>query len=114
MLDFASIADLAHFTENVLDRIRKQELPLNQSAIDILLEIIDALESLIQRRVGGEGEKEQAATAATLTEELKAKVSGLEAQELLERQGIIVVDSTGHTERLYSRICYSASRNSCT
>src|SRR5690242_7173255 len=39
MLEFASIAELAHFTEDLLDRLRSQELPLNQNAIDILLEV---------------------------------------------------------------------------
>ena len=53
MLDFGSIAQLAHFAEDLLDRVRKQDLPLNQYAIDLFLEIIDALESLIQRRRGG-------------------------------------------------------------
>src|ERR1700676_3008414 len=49
MLEFASIAELAHFAEDLLDRIRSKELPLNQSAIDILLEVIDFLESLVRR-----------------------------------------------------------------
>jgi two-component system chemotaxis sensor kinase CheA len=98
LLKFAAIADLAHFTEDLLDRVRRQELPLNHHAIDILLEIIDAVESLIQRRVGGEVEKEQVATVAALTEELKRKVGGLESQELIVRQGVVVIDETGLVE----------------
>lgn len=98
MLDFTSIAQLAHFTEDLLDRIRQRELPLNQYAIDALLEIVDALGSLIQRRVGGEGEKEQAATTAALRDELNRKVASLESQEFLERQGVIIVDETGRIE----------------
>ena len=38
MLEFTSIAALAHLTEDLLDRIRSKELPLNPSAIDVLLE----------------------------------------------------------------------------
>lgn len=98
MLDFTSIADLAHLTEDLLDRIRSKELPLNQSAVDFLLEIIDTLESLVSRRAKGEGEKEQAAAVAVFTEELKLKVGGLESQELLVRQGLIVIDETGLIE----------------
>jgi two-component system chemotaxis sensor kinase CheA len=98
LLEFGGIAELAHFTEDLLDRIRRQELPLNHHAIDILLEIIDAVESLIHRRVGGEVEKEQVAAVATLTEELKRKLGGLESQELLIRQGVIVIDETGLVE----------------
>jgi two-component system, chemotaxis family, sensor kinase CheA len=98
LLEFGSIAELAHFTEDLLDRLRRQELALNQNAIDLLLEIVDALEFLIQRRVGGEGEKEQAATAAALTEDLKRKVTALESQEMLVRQGVIIIDETGLIE----------------
>src|ERR1700736_6399985 len=49
MLEFTGIAELAHFTEDLLDRIRGNELPLNQAAIDVLLEVFDALESLVRR-----------------------------------------------------------------
>jgi|HubBroStandDraft_6_1064221.scaffolds.fasta_scaffold07321_2 two-component system chemotaxis sensor kinase CheA len=98
LLEFAGIAVLAHFTEDLLDRLRKQELPLNHNAIDILLESIDAIESFIQRRVAGEEEKVQSAAALAFVEELKRKVGSLESQELLVRQGVIVIDETGLVE----------------
>src|SRR5712691_10754440 len=41
MLEFAHIADLAHYCEDILDRIRSNEFPLNQNALDILLEAVD-------------------------------------------------------------------------
>ena len=61
MLHFTSIAELAHYTEDLLDRIRGKELPLNQSVIDVLLEAVDTLETMVRERTEGKSEKEQAA-----------------------------------------------------
>jgi two-component system, chemotaxis family, sensor kinase CheA len=96
MLGFISIAELAHFTEDVLDRIRSKELPLSQSAIDILLEAFDTLEVMVRKRAAGQSEEEQA--AGTSIEDLKRRVSALESAELLVRQGVIVIDDTGLIE----------------
>src|SRR6202011_497842 len=57
MLEFHGIAQLAHYTEDVLDRLRSNELPLNQYAVDILLEAVDTLETMVRERTGGKGEK---------------------------------------------------------
>src|SRR5207302_1952285 len=97
-LEFNSIAELAHFTEDVLDRIRGTELPLNQLAIDFLLEAVDTLETMVRERAGGKSEREQALAAAVHVEELKHKVGALESQELLVRQGVIVIDERGVVE----------------
>src|ERR1700676_2222400 len=95
MLHFTSIAELAHYTEDILDRVRSNELPLTQSALDVLLETVDTLETMVRERTGGKSEKEQAPAAAACMEALKLKVANLEAQELLVRQGVIVIDERG-------------------
>src|ERR1700738_3289964 len=74
MLEFTGIAELAHSTEDVLDRLRSQELPLNQFALDLLLGAMDALEAMVRERAGGKSEKEQAPATAGRLEELKHKV----------------------------------------
>lgn len=98
MLQFTSIAELAHYSEDVLDRVRSQELPLTQATLDILLEAVDTLETMVRERAGGKSEKEQAQAASARLEALKQKVGGLEAQELLVRQGVIVIDERGIIE----------------
>ena len=100
MLEFTGIAELAHAAEDVLDRLRSQELPLNQYALDLLLGAMDALEALIRERAGGTSEKEQAPAAAARLAELQQKVGSLESQELLARQGVIAIDERGVIEYL--------------
>src|SRR3989442_1538979 len=95
MLQFTSIAELAHYTEDVLDRLRSKELPLAPAALEILLEAVDTLETMVRERAGGKSEKEQAQATAERLEALKQKVAGLESQELLVRQGVIVIDERG-------------------
>ena len=50
--------------------------------------------------MGGEGEKEQSLTTAAFEDELNRKVAALESQQLLERQGIVVIDETGRIESM--------------
>src|SRR3989442_209298 len=73
MLQFTSVAELAHYSEDVLDRVRSNELPLTQSTLDILLEAVDTLETMVRERAGGKSEKEQAQAAAPRLEALKQK-----------------------------------------
>jgi two-component system chemotaxis sensor kinase CheA len=98
MLEFNQIAEAAHLIEDLLDRIRGGDLPLNQPAIDVLLEGIDGLETMVTERVGGMSEAAQAATAAARTDELKQKLSSLTYQELLVRQAVIAADEDGVIE----------------
>lgn len=48
MLEFSSIAELAHVGEDFLDRLRKKELPITQETIDLLFEIVDTLEAMVR------------------------------------------------------------------
>jgi two-component system chemotaxis sensor kinase CheA len=98
MLQFTSITELAHYTEDVLDRIRSKELPLIQSTLDILLEAVDTLQTMVKERAAGKSEQEQAQGAAARLEALKQKVGVLESQELLARQGVIAIDERGIIE----------------
>ncbi|HZJ57618.1 MAG TPA: chemotaxis protein CheA [Clostridia bacterium] len=59
-LGFGKITDIAHAMENILDEIRNQNMGINASIIDILLECTDAMEELILdvSRSGDEGPQE--------------------------------------------------------
>jgi two-component system chemotaxis sensor kinase CheA len=48
MLGFTDIARLAHICEDLLDRLRKNELPVTQETIDVLFEVIDTLETMVR------------------------------------------------------------------
>jgi len=47
MLEFHDIAEVAHFTEDLLDRMRKEELPVNEAIVDLFFSIIDTLEKMV-------------------------------------------------------------------
>jgi two-component system chemotaxis sensor kinase CheA len=98
MLDFSSIAELAHFSEDLLDRLRSNELPLGKDAIDILLEIIDTLEKLVRERGSGRSEQDQAPAATARIAELKQKVSRFASQEAVRDQVVIAIDERGIVE----------------
>jgi len=48
MLEFTDIAGLAHTCEDLLDRLRKDELPVTQATIDVLFEVTDTLETMVR------------------------------------------------------------------
>ena len=50
MLEFTDIAELAHKSEDLLDKLSRQELPLNQEIIDTLFEVADKLELMVGER----------------------------------------------------------------
>ena len=50
MLEFSDIADLAHISEDLLDGMRKHEIPVTQETIDLLFEVFDTLETMVRER----------------------------------------------------------------
>jgi len=62
MLEFSDVAELAHSCEDLMDRLRKNELTVTQDTIDVLFEIIDKLEMMVKEhaegRHGGTGFKD--------------------------------------------------------
>jgi len=103
MLGFSDIVELVHFSEDFLARLRKHELPISQGGLDLLFEIIDTLEGMVRGRARRTGEKSQAGTtswAPLRIEEFKQKLTLLESQELLIRQGVIVINEQGVIEFL--------------
>ncbi|HWP46184.1 MAG TPA: chemotaxis protein CheA [Candidatus Limnocylindrales bacterium] len=100
MLGFSSIAELAHFSEDFLDRLRKRELPITQEVVDVLFEIIDALEMSVRQRTEGQSEKDQALIITAKIEEFKQKITQIEFHELLIRQGVLILDEWGIIESL--------------
>ncbi|MDT7041895.1 chemotaxis protein CheA [Candidatus Nitronereus thalassa] len=53
MFGFTAIGELTHKMENVLDRLRNQEMVATQGTIDVLLRSLDALKSLLDAAQGG-------------------------------------------------------------
>jgi two-component system, chemotaxis family, sensor kinase CheA len=53
MLEFSDVAELAHSSENLLDRLRKNELTVTHEAVDFLFKITDKLETMVKEHAGG-------------------------------------------------------------
>jgi len=47
-MGFTNIKELTHNMENLMDRVRKNELALDSSIIDVLFECLDALEKMVE------------------------------------------------------------------
>lgn len=47
-MGYSSIAELTHNMENLMDRVRKNEMTLGPPAIDVLFEIVDTLEKMVE------------------------------------------------------------------
>ncbi len=71
MLKFSNIAELAHISEDLLDRMRKKELRVSQEAIDLLFEVVDMLETMVRERA--KGKSKASAESGVRSAELKNK-----------------------------------------
>ena len=67
-MGFATVAELAHELETVLDRIRRQELAIDAEIMDLLFRSADALESAVEAAVVG---RDGQATSTDLVSELR-------------------------------------------
>ncbi len=47
-MGYSSIAELTHNMENLMDRVRKNEMVLGTAAIDILFKVLDTLEKMVE------------------------------------------------------------------
>lgn len=50
MLGFTEISDLAHSSEDLLAKIKTNEIPVTRDVIDLIFEIIDTLENMVKKR----------------------------------------------------------------
>jgi len=73
MLEFSDIAELAHTCEDLLDGLRKHEVPVTEEAIDALFEVTDTLEKMVQERAEG---KRSAVEFQALAKRIKQLASG--------------------------------------
>ncbi len=73
MLEFSDIAELSHTCEDILDRLRKHEVPVTEKTIDVLFEVTDTLEKMVQERTEG---KEGRVEFQALAEKIKELSSG--------------------------------------
>ena len=79
MLEFSDIAELAHACEDLLDRVRKHELPVTQQIIDVLFEAVDTLETMVNQRAEGKKGKPTADWGVRIAE-LKEKFMAQEPE----------------------------------
>jgi len=81
MLEFSDIAELAHICEDLLDRLRKNELPVTQEIIDLLFEVTDTLEAMVRERAEKKSEPgaEWGVRIAELREKLAAQKTDTES-----------------------------------
>lgn len=47
MLEFSHIADIAHISEDLLDHMRNEDVPVSQETIDLLFAIVDMMEKMV-------------------------------------------------------------------
>ncbi|MDR3563782.1 MAG: chemotaxis protein CheA [Negativicutes bacterium] len=52
-MGFTTVAELTHEMENILDLLRKGQLPANNAILDILFKCVDTLEQIVEAIAGG-------------------------------------------------------------
>ncbi|MFC2069918.1 chemotaxis protein CheA [Chloroflexota bacterium] len=73
MLEFSDVAELAHSCEDLMDRLRKNELTVTQETIDALFEIIDKLEMMVKEHAEGKNDR---AGFKDITRKIEEMLSG--------------------------------------
>lgn len=73
---FSDVTELTHHMESLLDRLRRHELHLNSTMIDVLLESADVTRSLLTRHQSG------GSTEPTSTQDLIGRISALVESDL--------------------------------
>ena len=72
MLEFTDIAELAHQSEDLLDNLRRRDLPLTQDVLDILFEVTDRLELMVGERAKG---RHEGVSSTDITRRIKKLIS---------------------------------------
>ena len=96
MLEFSDIAELAHACEDLLDRVRKHELPVTRQIIDVLFAVVDTLQTMVKQRSEPKGEPGAGwgVRIAELKHELIAQGTGIaKAPETAKGRGGELADS---------------------
>ena len=108
MMGFRAIADLCHISEDLLDSVMEETIPITPAVFSIILDTAEALDLLINAKgASGEGAAaveslrkrynqilgEQPALANVLNEELEADIEASEAIILQEATAKSVVDA---------------------
>ncbi|HKV60035.1 MAG TPA: Hpt domain-containing protein, partial [Ktedonobacteraceae bacterium] len=108
MMGFRSIADLCHISEDLLDSVMEETIPITPAILSIILDTAEALDMLINEKgASGEGAAavellrkrynqilgEQPSLAQVINEELEADIEASEAVILQEAVAKNVVDA---------------------
>lgn len=98
MIGFSDIANLSHTSEDLLDHMRKNEVPVNKETVDLVFTIVDTLEKMVAEVAEKKSEKGYRSMYAAQAEELKQAIADIEARELLFMQGVITINEKGIIE----------------
>lgn len=71
-MGFEEIAGITHHAEDLLNKLRRSELTVNQSIIDVLLEVQDWIEHLVENLKNGEEEEVDFTATIAAIEKLKS------------------------------------------
>ncbi len=94
-LNLDDIRELAHRLEDLLDKIRKDELSVNTDVIDVILEGADALKALIaslQKKLDGYSAEEAEVDLGALAARIEDAEEGNHAEKGVKRLGDILVE----------------------
>src|SRR5699024_12819363 len=94
-MEFKDVASLTHQMENVLDKIRHNELAVSTEVIDITFTAIEYLEEMVQEiSEGNDGKKDVTALVAHIVEIKKGSSASeqSEAMSELENFGDVELD----------------------
>ena len=84
-LGFQSMIDVAHNAENIMKKLRENEIPLSKEIIDVILKSIDMLRLLLDHLKEKDGiEEDVSPLVKELTDVLNSAISGSEATEATE------------------------------
>ncbi|HEX7575238.1 MAG TPA: chemotaxis protein CheA [Candidatus Methanoperedens sp.] len=80
-MGYSNIKELTHNMENLMDRVRKNELALDSSSIDVLFECLDALEKMVENP-----EKSSEFDVSTLIAKISNSEGKLPALDLFKKE----------------------------
>jgi PAS domain S-box-containing protein len=98
MLNFIDVSAFSHQCEDFMDCLRKRKILINKDTVDFLFEITDTLEELVRERTQKGADGTTSAAVGERVEAIKIKMEHLESNEMLSRQGIIVINENGVIE----------------
>jgi len=98
MLNFMDVSAFSHKCEDFLGRLRKQEIPINKDTVDFLFEVTDTIAAMINERAEKGAQEELPEIITERIEAITQKMDHIESNEMLSKQGVIVIAENGIIE----------------